>query len=108
MHWMAWWKICVPKDQGSIGFRDIHCFNLALLAKQAWRLLDNPESLCATILRAKYFSKGDLMNAILKKGSSFTWQGIMEEAKSLRNGYIWRVRMKKILIYGEMHESQIV
>ena len=72
MHWMAWWKMYVPKDHGGMGFRDIHCFNLALLAKQAWRLLENPESLCATILRAKYFPGGDLMNAILKKGSSFT------------------------------------
>ena len=91
MHWMAWWKMCVPKDQGGMGFRDIHCFNLALLAKQAWRLLDNPDSLCATILRAKYFPDGDLMNASLKKGSSFTWQSIMAGVDSLKKGYIWRV-----------------
>lgn len=59
--------MCVPKDQGGMGFRDLHCFNLAVLAKQAWRLLDNPDSLCATILRFKYFPDGDLMNATLKK-----------------------------------------
>ena len=85
---MAWWKMCVPKEQGGMGFCDIHCFNLALLAKQAWRLVDNPESLCATILRAKYSPEGDLMNASLKLGSSFTWQGLMAGVDSLKNGYI--------------------
>ena len=88
---MAWWKMCVPKDQGGMGFRDLRLFIQALLAKQAWRLLIFPDSLCATILRAKYFPEGDLMNASLKKGSSFTWQSIMAGVNSLRNGYIWRV-----------------
>lgn len=68
----AWWKMCVPKKEGGMRFRDIHNFNLALLAKQAWRLIDNPKSLCATILRAKYFLDGDLLNATLKKKESYT------------------------------------
>ena len=55
-----------------MGFCDIHCFNLALLAKQAWRLLDNSDSLCATILRAKYYPDGDLLNSKPKHGASFT------------------------------------
>ena len=88
---MAWWKMCVPKSQGGMGFRDIHYFILAMLAKQAWRLLENPDSLCATILRAKYFPDGDLLNAKLKKGSSFTWQSIMAGVNTLKHGYIWRV-----------------
>ena len=91
MHWLAWWKMCVPKKEGGMGFRDIHCFNLALLAKQAWRLIDNPDSLCATILRAKYYPNGDLLNATLKKKASYTWQSIMGGVETLQLGYIWRI-----------------
>ena len=73
-----------PEKSRSMDFRDIHYFNLALLAKQAWRLINNPDSLCASILRAKYSPEGDLMNANLKKGSSFTWQSIMVGVNSLK------------------------
>ena len=64
---MRWWKLCAPKCKGGMGVRDMHCFNLALLAKQAWRLIDNPDSLCGTVPKAKYFPNGDLLNAKLKK-----------------------------------------
>jgi hypothetical protein len=33
IHWQAWWKLCTPKDRGGMGFRDFHCFNLAMLTK---------------------------------------------------------------------------
>uniref|UniRef100_A0A8I6XSL7 Reverse transcriptase zinc-binding domain-containing protein n=1 Tax=Hordeum vulgare subsp. vulgare TaxID=112509 RepID=A0A8I6XSL7_HORVV len=91
MHWFAWWKMCVPKEQGGMGFRDIHCFNLAFLAKQSWRLLSEPDSLCAQVLRAKYFPDGDLLNCSLKKGSSYTWQSIWSGLQTFKKGIIWRV-----------------
>jgi hypothetical protein len=57
IHWQAWW-ICLPKYKGGMGFRDLHIFNLAMLAKQVWRLLYNLDFLCARVLRAKYYPDG--------------------------------------------------
>uniref|UniRef100_A0A8I6YQZ6 Reverse transcriptase domain-containing protein n=1 Tax=Hordeum vulgare subsp. vulgare TaxID=112509 RepID=A0A8I6YQZ6_HORVV len=91
MHWFAWWKMCVPKEQGGMGFRDIHCFNLVLLAKQSWRLLCEPDSLCGRVLRARYYPDGDLLNCQLKKRSSYTWQSIWHGLQTFKKGIIWRV-----------------
>jgi hypothetical protein len=62
MHWFAWWKMCVPKYQGGMRFRDLHYFNIAMLAKQVWRIVSEPDFLCASILKAKYFPDGDILN----------------------------------------------
>jgi hypothetical protein len=77
MHWFTWWKLCIPKKKGGLGFRDLHNFNLSMLAKQCWRLIQNPDSLCAQVLRAKYYPDGNILIAGPKKGSSYTWKSIV-------------------------------
>ncbi|KAL2903406.1 hypothetical protein RDABS01_002116 [Bienertia sinuspersici] len=63
MHWHSWDSLCLPKSMGGMGFRDLKCFNQALLATQGWRLLNNPSSLLYDVLKAKYFKHSDFLSA---------------------------------------------
>lgn len=52
---------------------EISEFNTSLLAKQVWRIHENPTSLCAQILKGIYYPHSDILNA--GKGSrAFRWQ----------------------------------
>lgn len=91
MAWVSWRKLCQPKSLGGMGFRDIRAFNLALLAKQGWRFLTNPDSLIAQVFKARYFSNGDFLNAQLGSRPSAVWRGIWTAREYLIKGLRYRV-----------------
>jgi hypothetical protein len=72
-----------------MGFRDNVDFNQALLAKQAWRMITNPESLCARVLRARYADGGDLLHAKCPKKASYTWCSVLHGRDLLKEGLVW-------------------
>jgi hypothetical protein len=91
IHWVSWEKITRTKRNGGLGFRDLHIFNIAMLARQAWRLLMVPNALCSQVLRAKYFPTGNLLEARPRGGMSYTWRSILKGLQLLKDGLIWRV-----------------
>jgi hypothetical protein len=74
---VAWEKITQPKYMGDLGFRYLEIFNLALLAKQAWRMLIRPESLCFQVLKSVYFPCSDICNVSIGSNPSKTWRAHM-------------------------------
>ena len=52
-------------------FRNLQAFNLALLAKQEWQILSNPNSLMARVYKAKYFPYDDILNAKFGSNPSY-------------------------------------
>lgn len=55
IHWINWAEMGRPKRDRGIGFRNLKDFNIALLAKQCWRLIHDPDSLWAQVLKERYF-----------------------------------------------------
>ena len=74
-----------------MGFRDLSMFNQALLAKQGWRLLNNPESLLHKVLKAKYFPECSFLEASVPSHSSYAWRSLTQARHIIRMGTRWRV-----------------
>ena len=91
MHWVSWNELATPKCKGGMGFREPHQFNLAMLGKQGWRLMTNPTSLCARVLKGRYFPDRDFMHASAPKSASATWKAILAGREALGAGLIARV-----------------
>ncbi|KAL0455247.1 UNVERIFIED_CONTAM: hypothetical protein Slati_0863900 [Sesamum latifolium] len=81
IHWLGWGKICKKMEDGGLGLRDLHSFNMAMLAKQA------------------------------KKGSksSYTWQSIWAAQDLVRVGHRWRIgRGTKVRIWKDQDADLIL
>lgn len=91
IHWVSWENLTKPKKDGGLGFRDLYSFNLAMLARQAWRILKSPLSLCSQVLAAKYFPDHNLLQDEPKNGISYCWRSILKGVQVLKNGIVWRV-----------------
>lgn len=74
-----------------MGFRNLKNFNLALLAKQNWRLIHDPTSVWAWVLKDQYFPHVSFLEA--KKGGRafWAWSSLLESWDLLLKGAHWQI-----------------
>ena len=91
IHWAKWEKMCALREEGGIGFRMIHEFNLALLAKQLWRLVLFPDSLVARVLRGRYYRLSLPLRIGAVDSPSYVWMSFIPARKLLLLGIMSKV-----------------
>ncbi|XP_074302679.1 uncharacterized protein LOC141634383 [Silene latifolia] len=91
IHWWKWDRLCLPKSKGGLGFRNLRVFNQALLAKQVWRLLMNPDTLAGRVMKARYFKSCSILEARRGHDPSFVWRSLWGAKSLLKEGLQWRV-----------------
>lgn len=89
--------MCLPKAKGGLGFRRMHQFNLAMLAKQGWQLLHNDTSLAARVIKGKYYPRTSFLQAKVGHNSSYTWKSLMDARHILLEE---RVGEEHLFIFG--------
>ncbi|KAL1126217.1 hypothetical protein V6Z11_A13G097200, partial [Gossypium hirsutum] len=87
---IPWKTLCKPKRMEGLGIRDVRLFNLALLGRQVWRLLNNTDSLCFKVLSSRYFPDGNIFHAKKVDKASFTWSSIAAAVEAFKDGFGWQ------------------
>lgn len=91
VHQRSWKRLCLNKQQGRMGLRDISIFNHAMSAKQSCRLIKNLDNLATKMLRGRYYQSGNFLKAKLGSNPSYAWRSILWGMKLFKNGYRWRI-----------------
>ena len=103
IHWQSWESMSMSKGRGGLGFRSLYGFNVALLGKQVWRLVNCPDLLVSRVLKAKYFPKSSMLHANKGGNSSSVWVGIWQVKEMLKDGCRWVVGNGKDIVATKDH-----
>ena len=89
--WKKWADLCKPMGLGGLGFRDLKAMNQSLLAKTAWCIYKQPQSLLSQVLLGKYCPNQDFWRCSASAHSSWGWKGIIWGKQLLKDRVKWKI-----------------
>ncbi|KAK5818638.1 hypothetical protein PVK06_023581 [Gossypium arboreum] len=91
IHWCSSSNLCELKENDGLGYHNLAKFNLAFLAKQGWKLIENLNSLLAQTSKAKSYRNTNFLNSDLGNLPSYTWKSMWAAKGLLLTGLCWRI-----------------
>lgn len=91
IHWKSWESLTSSKLEGGLGFKDFAHMNSSFLAKQAWRIIQNPDALWVRVLKALYFPNSEFLKAGRKRNESWVWASLIHGREIILKSARWVV-----------------
>jgi len=89
INWLSWEKLSMHKTNEGMGFEDLTTFNLAMLGKQGWKFLTEPNSLVSRLFKARYFLNNTYLTANIGHNPSYIWRSILCARFIVRGSARW-------------------
>ena len=74
-----------------MGFKEIEKFNDTLLVKQVRRMINNLNSFCHQVFKARFFQDSLILEAKDSNTGSYSWKSIISARDVIRKGMVWRI-----------------
>ncbi|MCH93938.1 putative ribonuclease H protein, partial [Trifolium medium] len=98
--WVGWITICLSKNLGGLGIKNLEAFNISFLSEWKWRFLVDANSIWYDLLTCRY---GNLCEAVTgadtgsaKNQQSLWWRNLVALSYSVHNQSDWFTEGVKI------------
>ncbi|XP_075085049.1 uncharacterized protein LOC142168286 [Nicotiana tabacum] len=98
-YWASWKNLCLPKEEGGIGFRSLNDVSRALFAKLWWRFRTT-KSLWSNFIWNKY-SKKEPPTVVRFRRGSHVWRQMLNAREEVEHEIVWELKSGTTNIWHE-------
>ena len=91
IHWKVWSILTRSKFRRGLGMRSTKEMNRAIVAKSAWRIISQSETLFSRLFLSKYYRQRDFLSVCCATNATWGWRHILWGRDLLKLGLKWRV-----------------
>lgn len=91
-HWASWDNLCLPQEEGGIGFRSLHDVSKALFCKLWWNFRTKP-TLWSSFMSQKYCKKLNPIVVPWRRNDSHIWRKMIECRDYIEHQILWQPMM---------------